>query len=76
MSAAAQVVLYSTSITFDPRVRADIESIKRILTIKSIHYEEVDLAAAPQRRVEMLAASKQISKLPQLHVNGKVRRPR
>ncbi len=73
--ACAHVVLYSTSAAYTAKIKKDIERIRRLLLIKGVHYEEVDLAepGQEQHREQMLKGSDGVTSLPQLHVNGKVR---
>ncbi len=41
MSTCSRIILYTTSITAIPKVKADHDRIKRILDAKRVEYEEV-----------------------------------
>jgi glutaredoxin len=69
MSKPGKIILYTTSITAIPKVKADHDRIKRVLDGKRVDYEEIDLSMNPERRLEMLRNSNNNKTLPQLHVN-------
>lgn len=68
------LVLYSTSVPVTIKLRHEILKIKRMLESRKIEYEEVDVASEPDRLKEMEADEKGARKLPQLFIDGKVRR--
>ena len=66
------VVLYTTSIGSARNVAATTRRIDAIFDAFDISYSVVDLAVEPHLRHEMLAASGDLSMLPQLHVDGEL----
>ncbi|GMH42921.1 hypothetical protein BSKO_10843 [Bryopsis sp. KO-2023] len=66
----AKIVLYSTSVPLTLKLKNDIDSIKFLLEVRKLDFEEVDLAVDTERKEEMMGISG-IKTLPQLMVNGK-----
>jgi glutaredoxin-related protein len=64
-----EVKIYMSGISSTMTVRANTESIRQLLAVKKIRYEEVDLSMTPERLQEMESKSK-TRVLPQLFVNG------
>jgi len=63
-----KVVIYTSSISFNPKTRNHTGNLKYILESKGIEYEEVDLAVSSSSSMEEVAKVSGERTLPQLHV--------
>lgn len=68
-----KVILYTSSVSFAASTRNHTDNLKYILESKGVEYETVDLSQNRERAEEMVQVSGGERKLPQLHVDEKVR---